>query len=167
MREELNTELFKAIKQLKIANLTNDDKDDLLSIFNNTGNAAIRDQIALIFAEVSYNEAIPSIINKINDKALFNHTGTLVYCLQELDAKNYFIDLIKIVCEQAYESQIVAFTAIKNLIEFIEGDTLSQALMLLKSSKKKIEKSNVDNYETIDLINSLIDLLEASNTSHL
>lgn len=163
MKEEFNTELFKAIKQVEAANLNESDKNDLLHVFNNTTNAAIRDQIALIFAKVRYNKAIFSIINKINDKALFNHTGTLVYSLQELDIKNYFIDLIKIMVEQAYESQIVAYTAIKNLIGFIDNNTSSQALMLLNRFKIEIEEVD-NNSDTVDLINSVIDLLEASNT---
>src|ERR1700744_6506230 len=127
MKAELDTELFRGIMSMDIKNLNDEDKRELLNIFNFTRNAAIRDQIAIMFAETKFNEAIPFIINKINDKEVFNHTGTLVYSLLELDSKQYFNDLIRIICEQAYESKAMALTIVIKLIPLMQSTDLKEA----------------------------------------
>jgi len=159
MKAELNTELFRAIMSMDIKNLNDEDKRELLNIFNFTRNAAIRDQIALMFAETNYNEAVPFIIEKINDGEVFNHTGTLVYSLLELDSKQYFIDLIKIICEQAYESKAMAFSIVSKLTPSIQNTDLDKALKLLHDYKAKIDNSGISDDDTINIINSTITVL--------
>lgn len=55
----MENELFKVIKSIDINNLTKEDKEELLAIFQVTKSSLIRDRIALIFADLNYNEAVP------------------------------------------------------------------------------------------------------------
>jgi len=86
----MKTELYKAIEAIDIKNLTEDDKEELLSIFMVTKNALIRNHIALIFADLHYDKAVPYIIKKINEKSTFNNNGTLVHSLEEFDLNILF-----------------------------------------------------------------------------
>ena len=97
-------ELQKAIRAINIENLDENDKKDLVKLFRVTENSGIRNQIALIFADLQYNEGVPYIIKKINDKKIFNYIGTLVYSLEDLDVKKYFLTFIRVICEHEYES---------------------------------------------------------------
>jgi hypothetical protein len=158
MNNELNTELFRAIKSIDFKKIGDDDKIELLSIFRNTKNAAIRDQIALFFAEIHYNEAVPFIIKKINEKGLYNHNGTLVYSLENLDTLKYFIELIKIICEQAYEARLMAYEIIEELSNSISNQTRRRSLQILESYLLKERAVANDKYEnsTLHFIESAI-----------
>jgi hypothetical protein len=143
-QKNIKTELYKAIKAINIENLNSEDKEELLKIFMHTKNPLIRDSIALIFAKVHYNEAIPFILKKINEKDLYNHNGTLVYSLEDLDVQKYFIDFIKIICEQAYEARLMAYEIVEKSVNFISNRTRKRALQILESYLLK-EKDMADN----------------------
>lgn len=163
MKNETYTELFRAIESIKIENLNDDDKKELLKIFNHTENFAIRNQIALIFAEVHYHEAVPFILKKINDEALLNKNGTLVYSLESLHVKKHFIDLIKIVCEQEYEARLMAYEIIENLLPSVSVRVGNRALKILDEYQKKLQKSGSSNdaNSKLHFIESTIALLES------
>jgi hypothetical protein len=118
----MKVELYKAIKAIEIKYLNEDDKDELINIFMGTKNVLIRNHIALIFAGLNYDKAVPYIIENINDKDTFNNNGTLVYALGDLDVKGHFISLIKIICEQEYEARLSAFGIIEDLVPSISDD---------------------------------------------
>ena len=77
----MKTELYKSIKAINIKNLNEDDKEELLRIFMVTKNDLIRNQIAFIFSDLHYDNAIPYIIKKINEKSTFHNNGSLVHAL--------------------------------------------------------------------------------------
>jgi len=77
----MKTELYRAIKSININELSPEDNRELLAFFKITKNDLIRNQIAFIFSDIKYNESIPSIIRKINDKSLYNKSiyNKLIY----------------------------------------------------------------------------------------
>jgi hypothetical protein len=148
MEGKLHTELFNAIRKLNPKDLTDSDKNDLLSLFNGTKNHAIRNQIALIFSDSHYNAAIPFIIKKINDKDLYNRNGTLVYALENLDSLEYYIDIIKIICEQGYEARFMAYSIIEKLSVSVSNDVKKTSLDILESYR--LMQPKIDDADYID-----------------
>ncbi|WP_462266983.1 hypothetical protein [Mucilaginibacter sp.] len=128
----MENELAKAISAIKAENLTNQDKEILLFLFNKTDNIAIANSIALIFADAKFQAAIPSVIKKIFDKNFYNYNGTLIYSLQDFDTKKYFIKFIKILCEQGYEARLQAYEVIEKDINLVTKRMKTVALAVLK-----------------------------------
>ncbi|MFD0765669.1 hypothetical protein ACFQZI_12465 [Mucilaginibacter lutimaris] len=150
-------ELIEAIKKLKSANLTEGDKKDLLSVFQLTQNASIANQIALIFSDARYNEAIPFVIKKINEEESYNRNGTLVYSLENLDSQSYFIDLIEIICKQGYEARVMAYSIVEKFVKSISTEVKNQSLELLEIYRLKQPVVDDADYE-----NSTLHFIEAT-----
>jgi hypothetical protein len=163
MENEIHSELFRVLDSIEIDKLNNGDKEELLKIFNHTENYAIRNHIAMIFADTRYQEAVPSIIKKIGDKTLLNKTRTLVYALKFLDAKKYLIDLIKIIYEQEYEARLMAYGGIEHLLPLVSIRVGNQALKILDDYKEKLKKAGAGNEVNgkLHFVESTIELLES------
>ena len=151
----MTTELYKAIKGIDTKNLTEDDKEELLGIFMGTKNALIRNHIALIFADLHYEKAVPYIIEKISDKSTFNNNGTLVYSLEEFDLIGYFIPLINIICGQEYEARLTAYGIVQDLSSSIPDEVKSEALKILEERRLDLEQTATDKGE-----NSMLHFVE-------
>ena len=148
----MQTELYQAIKGVDLKKLTGDDKEELLGLFMITKHPGIRNCSALIFADLGYNEAIPSIIKKIKDKNLFGWNGTLVYALESLDSVNYFVAIVRMVCEQDYEARLMAYNIVEKHVNSISAETRKKALKILKKYQIEQEaKIDMDQYENSTL----------------
>ncbi len=143
----MKSELYKAIKAINISNLTDDDKAELLKIFMVTQNILILDQIAFIFSDLHYDKAVPYIFKRINDKNAYNNNGSLVFALEGLNVKRYFISLIRIICEQAYEARLMAYGIVKKYIPSISRKTRGLSLRILEEYKVKAEQTDNDQGE--------------------
>ena len=127
----MGVELNALIKAVNIKNLDEDDKEELLRLFIVTRNPLIRNRLALIFSDLQYNKAVRHIIKKINDKSLFNRNGTLIYSLENLEVKKYFLTFIRVICEHEYEARYQAYeVAVKNAGS-ISKTTRNRALQIL------------------------------------
>ena len=157
----METGLYEAIKAINVENLSEDEKKELLKIFQVTENSLIRNRIAIIFSDSHYNEAIPYIIKKINDKDLYNYNGTLVWALGNLDSKKYFTEFIKIICEQAYEARLWAYGAVEDFTPIISNTVKKEALKILEEFLNQQEEIEDDKYEnsTLHFIEQTIKLL--------
>ncbi len=153
----MQTELNKALKGIKVENLTKNDKEELLRFFSATKDNTIRNCIALFFADLQYNEAVPYIIKKINDKSLFNYTGTLIYALGNLDSQKYFLTFIKVICEHEYESRLGAYDIVEKYTGKISNITRQKALIILEDHKLKEREKENTKYE-----NSKLHFIEAT-----
>jgi hypothetical protein len=157
----MKTELYKSIKAIDIKNLTEDDKEELLRIFMVTKNDLIRNQIAFIFSDLHYDNAIPYIIKKINEKGILHNNGSLVHALEELDLKKYFIPLIKIICEHEYEPRLMAYGIVQRLAPSISNVTKRKALKILEEHRLWLEHTDTDKGEnsTLHFVEKTIELL--------
>ena len=143
----MKSELYKAITTIDITKLDDDDKLELLRIFMLTKNPLIYNHIAFIFSDLHYNKAIPYIIRKINHKSTFNDRGSLVFALDNLNSKKYFISFIKIICEQGYESRLMAFGIIEKYVSIISNQKKRSAFNILEKYRIKEEQSKNDKGE--------------------
>ena len=138
------TELYRALKGINAENLTDEDKEELLRFFMVAKNHAIRNQIAFILSDIKYNKAIPFIIEKINDKNLSHNNGSLVYALENLEVKDYFIEFVKMVCEMEYEPRYQAYEIVQKLTPTTSREIRENALVLLEERRILLEITATD-----------------------
>jgi hypothetical protein len=158
----MSTELYKAIKTLKGENLDQEDKEELLRFFVVTKSSVVRNQIALILSDAKFNKAIPTIIDKIKEKELSSNNGSLVYALENLDVKEYFIEFVKMICELEYEPRYQAYEIVNKVYREISGEIKDEALAILQEKRILLEITSDDKgpdsslifvEQTIELLN--------------
>jgi len=154
-------ELYRALKGINAENLTDEDKEELLRFFVVTKNHVIRNRIALIFSDTKYNKAIPFIIKKINDPNLFYNNGSLVYALENLEVKDYFIEFVKIVCEMEYEPRYQAYEILRKFTPAISPEVRENALALLEERRILLEITATDKGpdSSLDFVEHSIELI--------
>lgn len=138
------TELYRALKGISAENLTDEDKEELLRFFVVAKNHVIRNQIAFILSDIKYNKAIPFIIEKINDKNLSHNNGSLVYALENLEVKDYFIEFVKMICEMEYEPRYQAYEIVQKFTPTISREIRENALALLEQRRILLEITATD-----------------------
>lgn len=143
----MKTELFRVIKEIDFTKLANSDKDDLLQIFLVVKNTSIRDRIAFIFSDLHYNQAIPSILKKINESESYNNNGSLVYALDGLDVEKYMIDVVKIICTMDYEARLGAFELVQKYVATMDKTTKGKCLAILREQGIKEKQRNSESGE--------------------
>ena len=127
----MENELYKAIKNLNIENLKQDDKEELLKIFMHTKNSLVRDHIALIFSDLNYDKAVPYILKKVCEKELINNNSTLLFALSNLNVKKYFIAFIKIICTHEYAARLMAYEIVEEYVGKVSSSVKKSALKIL------------------------------------
>lgn len=113
-----------------------------------TQNDLIRNQIAIIFSDVKYEPAVHFIFEKINDKSLFNNNSSLVHALEGFDLTEYFIHLVKIAVEHEYETRLIAYGFVEDLLLSISPAIKKKALeflMLYRKEKEPVLTDRRDN----------------------
>ncbi|RFM31219.1 hypothetical protein [Chitinophaga silvisoli] len=140
----MNRELYRALKGINPNALSEEDKEELLRFFVVTENHGIRDQIAFIFSDIKYNRAIPFIIEKINDEKLYHHNGSLVFALENLDVRDYFIEFVKMVCDMEYEPRYQAFELLMKYAPGISREIREKALTMLEERQQQLEVTDAD-----------------------
>jgi hypothetical protein len=159
----MKTELYRAIKEINEKSLTNEDMEELLNFFMITKNDLIRNHIALIFADLHYNKAVPYIIKKINHKSTLRNNGSLVYSLGSLDITKYFIELVKIICEHEYEPRLMAYEIVQKFASSVPSRTKVKALKILEEQRLKLEQIATDKGKnsTLHFVEKTIELLQS------
>ena len=131
----MKNSLYEAISSINIDQIDDSDKTELLQIFLHTNSSLIRNQIALMFSEMNYDYAIPSILEKITEKELYNANGTLVFALQTMNTLPHFTKIVKIICEQDYETRLAAFEIIQKDVHLVSRQEKINALKILEEYK--------------------------------
>lgn len=126
----MESELYRVIKSISVDLLTVDDKVELLVLFRHTKNDLVRNRLALLFSDAEYKEAVPDIIEKINQEDMRNKNGTLVFALGNLVTGSNI--LVKIMCEQEYEARLMAFEIIDGLASSLDPNSRKQMLDVLE-----------------------------------
>ena len=160
----MNNELYEALKRINVKNLNEEELIDLRKLFMNTNNSLIRNHIAIIFSDAHYNKAIPYILEKISEKESLNKNGSLVYALQEMDVKKYFLSFINIIGEQEYEARLIAYSIIEKYSDSISAKIRQSALNSLKKYKVIQKRTAKDKGENSKL--HFIEKIEELLTQH-
>ncbi|RVT99875.1 hypothetical protein EOD41_15655 [Mucilaginibacter limnophilus] len=164
----MSTQIRNLIKTIDIKELDSTDKEELLRFFMVTQDPGIRNHLALIFYDFRYNEAAPFIIQKINEPELYNCNGTLVFALSDMDVSQYYLDIVKILCEQEYEARWGAFDILKIHALNISDTTRYDALKLLEQYEEILLTTGADNANnsTLHFIEETRALLTKLKTHH-
>jgi hypothetical protein len=159
----MKTELYNTLKALNIEKLSETDLQDLLSIFMVISNPLIRNYLAIVFADVHYEKAIPYLLKKIGEKDTYNNNSTLVHALGSFDMSNYLVQLAVIVCEQEYEARLMAYGIIEEIIPKAPNEDRKEAIQILKESESKLTAMKIGNGEngTLHFIENTKKLIEA------
>lgn len=136
----LQTELYRCFKGINIENIKEDDKEELLKIFRVTENSLIRNHIAMIFSDLEYHKAVPYIIKKVMNENVEDN-GTLIYSLQNLDCKGFFLSFIKMICKMDYEGRLMAYELVNKYIGSISKRTATIAWKILEDCRVKLKAS--------------------------
>lgn len=157
----MQSELYKALNSIDVQNLNDEDKDELLRIFNICKNVLIRNHLALIFSDLSYTKAVPSILKKINERSSYNNNGTLVFSLENLATEKHFISFVKIICKQEYEARLMAYGILQKFNSTISNTNRKKALEILNTCKSDLEKTDGDKGEnsTLHFVERSIELI--------
>ena len=163
----MKTELYRTIKEIDTEKFTSDDLEELLNFFMVTRNDLIRNHIALVFAELHYDKAVPYIIKKIREKNVSHNNGTLVYSLGSFDMRKYFIELIKIICLHEYEPRLMAYEIVHELVPSISDQIKNNALKILEEQRIKLQQIATDKGENsaLHFVEKTKELLEPGSSA--
>lgn len=156
------SQLHNLLKSIRVEDLSQGDKLELLNFFVCSKNPLIFNQIAFLFADSDYNEAVPFIIKKINDKSYRTCNGSLVYALSELDTLKYFSSIVKILCTMDYEARLSAYEIIEEDRKKVSGSLIKKSIDILKKYRLAEEEANHFKGEnsTLHFIEQTIKLLQ-------
>lgn len=138
--------MVEKISTLDVNNIDQNILNQLIHIFNHTGNYKLLDTIAILFADINDDLALQSMINKLEILKTSNHISTLIYACSEYDCGNYiefFSDML-IQCDyHAMLECLSVFNNIKKPINFSEKasvmNKLNQYLLGLKIDDAEYE----------------------------
>lgn len=157
----MRPELYSRLETYNIEGITESDKEELLQNFIDTDDYYVRHHTVLMLSELGYNKAVPFIIEKIFDKEITHRKGTLIWALEKLDAQDYFLDFIKMICEMVYEPRLWAFGSIEKYAPLISNDVKKQAIELLNKYAEQIGDIDDEHYKnsTQHFMDAVFDLL--------
>lgn len=135
----MSNTLYQAFKEINIANLDDDDKEQLLQFFIVTTDSLLRNQIAFMLSDLKFQKVVPFIIQKINQKELLGNNGSLVYALENLDVKDHFLAIVQMICDQEYESRLNAFGILQQYSNTISESSRIAALEILEKCKSTLK----------------------------
>jgi len=156
----------------KIGSLGIVDAKPLLKELLYSTNQWIRDAAAISLGDLKANEVVPEIMDLINNPNNKDNNGSLIYALQNLEIKDFFLDFIKLLSSHL-ESRDLALDIIENNLDIVSTDIQKQALIDCKKDRKNIskklrvadmeDKEDIEN--TIQYIDYAIYLLEGKKGS--
>ena len=111
----------------------------LLDMLLKEHNDNLRNVIALSLGSLKADDAVPILIQLVKKPELKNKRGSLVYALQNLDCKNYFIDIVELICDGNYEVCNHALDIFESLVDEISY------------SEKLLAKQRLSEQEQIEL----------------
>lgn len=133
----------------------------LLHLLTTAPTSAIRNAAAIGLRELGDPVAIPVLLDLIRDLYTTNQSGTLIYALETLNAKDGVIDLAFVMCRGDYEAVAMALRVIAAFEGPLPLEQTRKALDILQECSL-----NVDQEEwREEMIIEAIDLLLVSDES--
>ena len=125
---------------------------DLIIEMLNSDDGQIRYIASHLILNFKLEEAKDKLIERILDKNIFNHNGTMTYALEHLDCSNNLAEVFNILATQSYESKLHAYNILSEQeFEFTIEDpneltNIWSELVLHQNGKNKLES---ETYEMI------------------
>lgn len=133
-------------------------KDQLITVFNVTEDARVRDKIALIFADMCDKDLVPVLINKINEIRYSRHITTLIYACSEYDCAawiEFFVNLAIEFDDSAYLEALSVIDAVSSPIKLNDQIICVKRVMDYLSSTDKGAEKYKDIEELLELIEDM------------
>ena len=100
-----------------------------------------RNTIVLVLADLKCNEAVPVIINLIQEQAESNYIGTLVYALQDLECAEYLEQIYYLIYKGNYEVR-------HNIFDLLEKNKNKMSPEIHRKICSNLEKA-IEEYKDI------------------
>jgi hypothetical protein len=140
------TELYNLLRTLDYHKVDDEhDKRDLLMLFISTGNDMMRDRIAMILSDIKYEPAIPYFFDKIEQ--IRHNCGAIVAGLGNFDLKDFFLNIVHIVCHHDYEPRLWAYGILEDTLPRVDKQVKLHAIDILEKRRIELEKLFVDTGE--------------------
>jgi HEAT repeat protein len=94
----------------------------------------LRNALALSLGDLQANETVPLLIKFIKDPENESKRGSFVYALQKLDCKEFFLDIVDLICTGDYEVYDHAHTIFESLVDDV---TYNEKLLAKKKLKNQ------------------------------
>ena len=118
----------------------------LLKLISETNDPCIRNMVALIFMDLRFDDAVPTLIALINNPNNKNCRGTLIYALESLNCADQIKHIIYILFEGNYECKWNLYSLIQEKIGEMSTEDRQLCFDLIHNKKEEL-------YENLNLLN--------------
>ncbi|RJS59258.1 HEAT repeat domain-containing protein [Bacillus sp. PK3_68] len=112
----------------------------LIEYLKSTGNALLRNSIALTLSDIGNEEAVQPLIEVINDPKTLGNRGTLLYALEPFDCSAHLETLVDHLINGNFEVQAQAHQLIKAINGKIPDEILCKCILQVKEKLNEIER---------------------------
>lgn len=138
----------------------------LISLFQDDTYAThVHDAAAICLRDLRAHEAVPAIMDYINDPKTLGYHGTFLWVLWELDCIEYFERFVEIIGDGNFECRCMAFRLVENYVAQIDNYTRKRSIETLIAAKILLELADNSDYihhslqNRLDFIEDALELL--------
>jgi HEAT repeat protein len=135
----------------------------LMEMLSSEKDINVKNAVALSLGDLRANEAVPVLIGLIKEPENKNRRGSFVYALQNLDCRQYFLDIVDLICTGNYEVCDHAFAIFESIVDEASFSDKLRAKGKLED-QEKIERtqpaSKRPEYDRINFVKEAIELLK-------
>lgn len=135
----------------------------LMDMLSKEGNNSLMNALALSLGELKADEAVPLLMELIKKPELKNKRGSLVYSLRNLDCREYFIDVVEMICSGNYEVCDHALDIFESLVDEASFENKLTAKEMLKKQElieMALPPSKHPKYDRIHFVRDALRALE-------
>ncbi len=135
----------------------------LIEMLSKTDDINIKNSIAISLGDLGATEAVPVLIEFIKAPENKSRNGSFVYALQNLDCKEYFSDIVEMICTGGYEVYHHALDIFESLVDDATYGEKLLAKERLEAQEKielAIPPSKHPEYDRIHFVKDALRLLD-------
>lgn len=116
-------------------------KQQLIDEMKYTQNKGHRNTIAIVLSDLKCNEAIPAMVELINNPENKNCIGTLLYALENLDCENEIKNIIHILMDGNYEAQYCTYSLLLEKHHKMKKKDRKACKKYIKEKKRELKEA--------------------------
>lgn len=129
--------------------------DEMLALLRTTKKATVRNTISIVMRELSFDNAVDTLVELINKPENRNCRGTMLYALETLHCESRVKDLLYLFQEGNYETQYNIYCLV---MEKSASMTFSERRECLSVLRKLVESEQDE--DVMDTLNECISHME-------
>jgi HEAT repeat protein len=126
-----------------------------------------RNAIALAIGDLGFDEGVPYLMNIIKNPNYDGYNGSFLYALttKPLNCKEYFLDIIELLCTGDLEIREAAIILIESFYKHVTSEVIKRSLEILAANKVLLESGGrkEEKYDSLGYIEHAEDLLMSIN----